>query len=130
MATLTIHDRTAMGRGIDSIVIDGLPDRITVRDLIRTRVRDEVARYNMKPVEQFRGLVAPDGAVPEALGYRLRTPRRIDWEVQANAAIDAFQRNGFFLLVNGRQLTELDDEISVADTHDVAFVKLVQLVGG
>lgn len=130
MATLTIHDRTTMGRGIDSIVIDDLPDRITVRDLIRTRVRDEVARHNLQPNERFRGLVAPDGATQEALGYRLRTPRRIDWEIQANAAITAFGRNGFFLLVNGRQLTELDEEITVAETHDVAFVKLVPLIGG
>jgi hypothetical protein len=130
MATLTIHDRTAMGRGVDSFVIDDLPDRITIRDLIRTRVRDEVARYNLKPAPTFRGLVAPDGAVQEALGYRLRTPRRIDWERQADAAITAFMRNGFFILVNGRQATELDEEIQVIDTEDVAFVKLVQLVGG
>lgn len=130
MATLTIHDRTAMGRGIDSFVIDNLPDRITVRELIRTRVRDEVAQFNLKPAKQFRGLVAPDGAVPEALGYRLRTPRRIDWDVQADAALKAFEGNGFFLIVNGRQVTELDEEIAVADTHEVAFVKLVQLVGG
>jgi hypothetical protein len=130
MATLTIHDRTAMGRGVDSFVINDLPDRITVRDLIRTRVRDEVARYNLKPAQTFRGLVAPDGAVQEALGYRLRAPRRIDWERQADAAIDAFMRNGFFILVNGRQATELDEELLVADAEDVAFVKLVQLVGG
>ena len=130
MATLTIHDRTAVGRDIESFVIDDLPDRITVRDLIRTRVRDEVARYNLKPAERFRGLVAPEGAVQEMLGYRLRSPRRIDWEVQADAAVDAFGRNGFFLLLNGRQVTDLDEEIAVADTRDVAFVKLVQLVGG
>jgi hypothetical protein len=130
MATLTIHDRTAMGRGVDSIVIDDLPDRITIRDLIRTRVRDEVARYNLKPVTTFRGLVAPAGAVQEAVGYRLQTPRRIDWERQADAAIAAFMRNGFFILVNGRQAIELEEEILVADSEDVAFVKLVQLIGG
>ena len=130
MATLTIHDRTASGRGVDSTVIDDLPDRITVRDLIRTRVRDEVARYNLEPTNTYRGLVAPDGAVQDVLGYRLNAPRHIDWERQADAAITAFGRNGFFILVNGTQALELDEEISVADTSDVAFVKLVPLVGG
>ena len=72
----------------------------------------------------------PDGAVQDVLGYRLKTPRRIEWERQADAAITAFQRNGFFVLVNGRQAIELDEEISVADTEDVAFVKLMPLVGG
>ena len=130
MATLTIHDRTATGRGVDSIVIENLPERVTVRELIRTRVRDEVARYNLKPGDVFHGLIAPLGAEQQALGFRLRTPRRLDWEVQADTAVDAFGRNGFFILVNGRQVTELDEEISVADTSDVAFVKLVQLIGG
>jgi hypothetical protein len=130
MPALTIHDRTATGRYVDSFTIPNLPDRLTVRELIRTRVRDEVARYNLRPVETFRGLVAPDGAVREALGYRLRTPRRIDWERQADTAVDAFGRNGFFVLVNGHQATELDAEIAVADTEEVAFVRLVQLVGG
>ena len=129
MPTLTVHDRTASGRGIDSHVIEDVPDRITVRELIRTRVRDEVARYNLRPTDSFRGLVAPDGATPTAAGFHLR-PRRLDWERQAAVAIDAFGRNGFFILVNGRQALELDEEIDVSDTADVAFVKLVQLIGG
>ncbi|MEW5992055.1 MAG: hypothetical protein AB1736_12015 [Chloroflexota bacterium] len=130
MATLTIQDRTATGRPVDSFTIEDLPDRITVRDLIRTRVRDEVARYNLRPLEMFRGLVAPTDAEQTVGGYRLRKPRTLDWEKQADIAIDAFGRNGFFVLVNGRQATELDQEISVSDAADVAFVKLVQLVGG
>jgi hypothetical protein len=130
MPTLTVQDRTATGRPVDSFTIDGLPDRITVRDLIRTRVRDEVARYNLRPVDMFRGLVAPTDAQQAAGGYRMPKPRRLDWEKQADIAVDAFGRNGFFVLVNGRQATELDEEIDVNDAADVAFVKLVQLVGG
>jgi hypothetical protein len=130
MATLTVHDRTASGRGIDSVVIDDVPDRITIRELIRTRVRDEVARYNLRPAASFRGLVAPEGAIPEIVGYRMPKPRRLDWERQAEIAVDAFGRNGFFILINGRQALKLDEQIEVAETVDVAFVKLVQLQGG
>jgi len=130
MPTLTVHDRTAIGRDLDAFAIENLPDRVTIRELIRTRVRDEVARHNLAPRALFRGLVAPDGAAQEALGYRLRTPHRIDWERQADVALDAFGRNGFFILVNGRQVSDLDEEISVGETQDVAFVKLVQLIGG
>ena len=115
---------------IDTVVLDGLPERITVRELIRTRVRDEVARHNLRPSVTFRGLVAPDDAEQLLEGYRLRTARTIDWERQADAAVDAFGRNGFFVLINGRQALSLDDEVTVGETADVAFVKLVQLVGG
>jgi hypothetical protein len=130
MASLTIHDRTATGRPVDTFTIDQLPDRITIRELIRTRVRDEVARYNLRPVETFQGLVAPIDAEQVKGGYRVRQPRTLDWEVQADIAVDAFGRNGFFVLVNGRQATSLDEEIEIRDTADIAFVRLVPLVGG
>ena len=131
MATLTIEDRTATGTPIGHIDLPDMPERITLRDLIRLRVREEVARYNLRPLEEFQGLVQPEGAVPLGrAGYRLATPRRLDWEKQADAACDSFLRNGFFVLVNGRQLTELDDSIELVGTMDVGFIKLTPLVGG
>jgi hypothetical protein len=44
VATLTIEDRTATGRPTGTIDLPDVPDRITLRDLIRLRVREEVAR--------------------------------------------------------------------------------------
>jgi hypothetical protein len=130
MPTLTIEDRTATGRPTGTIDLPEVPDRITLRDLIRLRVREEVARYNLRPAAQFAGLVQPDGAVPGRTGYLLPVPRRIDWERQADIAIDAFLRNGFFVLVDGRQVTDLDHEIQLTESLDVGFVRLTPLVGG
>jgi hypothetical protein len=130
MPTLTIEDRTATGRPTGTIDLPEVPDRVTLRDLIRLRVREEVARYNLRPVAEFAGLVRPDGAVPGRTGYLMPVPRRIDWERQADIAIDAFLRNGFFVLVDGRQVTDLDHEIQLTDSLDVGFVRLTPLVGG
>ena len=33
MVSLTIHDRTATGRPVDTFTLDGLPDRITIAEL-------------------------------------------------------------------------------------------------
>ena len=130
MPTLTIEDRTATGKPIGRIDLPDVPDRITLRDLIRLRVREEVARYNLKPAETFEGLVQPEGSEPLMRGFRLRAPRRLDWEKQADAAVASFLRNGFFVLVNGKQVTELDDEVPLAGAMDVGFIKLTPLVGG
>ena len=130
MPTLIIEDRTATGRPTGTIDLPDVPDRITLRDLIRLRVREEVARYNLRPGTEFAGLVQPDGARAGRNGYVLPAPRRIDWERQADIALEAFLRNGFFVLVDGKQLTELDDEIRLTDTLDVGFVRLTPLVGG
>ena len=130
MATLVVHDRTASGTPIRSIEVNDLPDGFTLRDLIVTRVRDEVARHNLKPSLLFAGLVQPEDARPTANGYALPRVARIDWERQAAAALAAFERNGFFVLVNGRQVTELDEVIVVSGAMDVGFLKLMPRIGG
>jgi len=131
MPTLTIEDRTGTGRPTGSITLPDVPERITLRDLIRLRVRDEVARYNLRPGSRFQGLVQPEGSTAApAGGYAMPRARPISWERQADAAIAAFLRNGFFVLVNGKQVTDLDAEIALTETLDVGFVRLMQLVGG
>ena len=80
MATVTFRDETATGRPVGAWEVAGLPDRMTVRDLIRLRVREEVARHNARPAHRFNGLVRPEDAETDLNGYRLRTPRPLDRE--------------------------------------------------
>ena len=126
---MTIRDETAAGRAVGSIVLD-IPGAITLRELIRLRVREEVARYNAQPTRALPRLVRPTEAEEGLNGYRMPTPTRIDWERQADAAVTAFGRNGFFVLVADRQVEDLDAELSLDEASDVAFVRLVPLVGG
>ncbi|MGP3962239.1 hypothetical protein ACTWPT_40230 [Nonomuraea sp. 3N208] len=130
MASVTFRDETATGRGLEEFSLPGLPERISARELVRLRVREEVARHNAAPSHHFRGLVKPSDAEVELNGYRMRTPRRLDWEKQADAAEAAFARNGFLLLVGERQIEDLDTEIDLTVDPVVSFVKLVPLVGG
>jgi hypothetical protein len=130
MASIVVQDRTATGKPVGSISLPDLPDRFTLRDLIRTRVREEVARYNLKPSAIFAGLVQPDGSTRTATGFRMGSLRPIDWQRQADIAERAFGRNGFFVLVDGRQVTELEEQLALTGSTDVAFIKLTQLVGG
>ncbi|MEU8969266.1 hypothetical protein AB0D11_08300 [Streptomyces monashensis] len=130
MAAVTFRDETATGRLVGAWQVAGLPDRMTVRELIRHRVREEVARYNASPGNHFSGLVRPDDAETELNGYRLREPRRIDWERQAEIAEHAFQSNGFFLLAGDRQVEDLDEVVDLTTDPDLVVIKLVALVGG
>jgi hypothetical protein len=130
MATVTFRDETATGRALTAWEVAGLPDRMTVRDLIRLRVREEVARHNARPGDRFHGLVRPDDAETELNGYRLREPRRIDWQRQAETAERAFLANGFFVLAGERQVDDLDELVDLTVDPDLVFIKLVALVGG
>lgn len=130
MATVVFRDETAAGKPLEEFTLAGLPERITARELVRTRVREEVARHNATPGARFNGLVRPTAEEAERNGYRMDAPRRIDWERQADAAERAFARNGFVLLVGDRQVDDLDEEIDLTGDPVVAFIKLIPLVGG
>ncbi|WP_067181696.1 hypothetical protein [Microtetraspora niveoalba] len=130
MALVTFRDETATGRALAEFSLSDLFERISARELVRLRVREEVARHNAAPSHHFRGLVEPADAEAELNGYRMRTPRKLDWEKQADAAEAAFARNGFLLLIGDRQILDLDTEIDLIADPVVSFVKLVPLVGG
>lgn len=130
MATLVFRDETATGRELARFELLNQPEQLTVEEIIRLRVRDEVARHNAAPQPQFLGLVQPDDAEVELNGYRLTKVRRLNWEKQADVAVKAFSRNGFLMFVGGRQVMDLTEVVDLSAAHDVAFVKLVPLVGG
>ena len=132
-ATLKIRDETTLSLGADeveSFTLDVLTARITVRELIRTRVANEVRDYNLSQPEYFRGLVQPTDAESTLNGFKMRKRRRIDSEKQFELALRAFYTNGFILLVDDRQVDELEEEIEVRPDTTVTFLKLVPLVGG
>lgn len=128
--TVTLHDETRPGTVTGSVTLEDIPAALTLRDLIRTRVREEVARVNADPGREFRTLVQPADAERTLNGFRLREPRRLDWEKQAEVAEEAFRRNGFFVLVGDRQVEDLDEELQLDADSEIRFLKLTPLVGG
>ncbi len=130
-ATLTIRDETTFNLGDDHVFTLGFPtEHVTVRDLIQARVYQEVQDYNTHQPDYFRGLVQPTDAERTLNGFKIREGRRIDWEEQFERAVGAFYRNGFILLVDDRQVEDLDETIEIQPDTTVTFLKLVPLVGG
>lgn len=130
-ATLTVRDETATGAVLHQRTLDFLDEHVTVRELITRRVQEEVREYN-RAAERgvFVGLVQPTDAEAQLNGHRMRTRRELSWERQLDAALAAFQTNGFFVLVGDRQVESLDERIRIGLGTEVSFVKLVPLVGG
>ena len=128
--TVTIRDDVRPGNERHELVLEDIPAAITLRDIIHTRVREEVAKANAGGEREFRTLVQPVGAEVTLNGYRLPRGRTIDWRRQAEKAEEAFARNGFFVLVDGRQVEDLDEELELTADSEIRFVKLTPLVGG
>lgn len=130
MATLLVSDATLSGQKTSRLTLQDLAESLTVRELIRARIYQEVQDHNLSGSTLFQGLVQPADTEKTATGFKFSRPRTLDWEEQYQRALEAFERNGFFVLVGDRQAGSLDDRFTVAPDTEVSFVKLVPLVGG
>ncbi len=130
MTNILIKDETATGQILNEIMIAVENELTTVKEIIEARVYAEVKLYNEKLPEYYNGLIQPTDAERTLNGYKLRSNRKIDAEKQAYIALDAFVKNGYFVLIDNIQAETLEQEILVGDDTSVSFVKLTPLVGG
>ena len=128
--TLTVRDETTTGEKTGELTLDFLTERVTVRELIRSRVYQEVKDFNTRRPGLYRGLVQPREAEAELGGYRVRSGQELDWREQFDAALGAFERGRVLILAGGRQVESLEDEVVVGPDAEATFLKLVPLVGG
>lgn len=129
--TVTIRDEELTGGTVHEFSLDCLTERITVRELIRSRVYQEVKDHNAQQAQQvFQGLVQPTDSERTLNGYKLKKPRQINWQQQFENALKAFEQNQILILVNDRQVETLEEEIEVSPQTVVSFMRLTLLVGG
>jgi hypothetical protein len=118
---------------------DSVP--LTPRTLISERVRiewevqdaeREAKIREMARAAEARGSLPP--LVDVAMMRRLNPYRAAEVPVTLESvtalALDGFLRNAFFLVVDGRQATDLDEVIPLRPTSEVTFVRLLPLQGG
>ncbi|MGB0522174.1 MAG: hypothetical protein ACPGJS_04400 [Flammeovirgaceae bacterium] len=129
MKRITIQDESATGKILNELLLELEQEVITVKELIRLRVKSEVDRYNTEKEERFQGLVQPT-ALEERLNQSQSKKRLVDAEKQFYVAMEAFQNNGFFVLIDNQQVTDPEEEVIITDHTSVSFIKLTPLVGG
>lgn len=128
MNTLVIKDEAASGKVLNEIALKFENEYISVKELIAKRIENEVDRYqNDLASYKTKGLV-----LPTDLEKRLnkKQTKQIDVEKQIYVALNAFNNNGFFILIDEEQVDDLDQKFLVDELTKVSFVKLTPLVGG
>ena len=129
MTTITIVDES-MQDGKRAWSLDILDETISLREIIRRRIYQEVTEYNARRPEVFQGLVQPSEAERVLNGYRVKSTHRLDWEAQYEKAIEALAQCRYIVLVDDKQVADLDALITLHAGREVTFFKLVPLVGG
>ena len=132
LTELLIRDETtaSLGKAEHTFTVHVSGETISVRELIRQRVYQEVEQFNKRQPAVFRMLVQPNDTERTLNGFRFHKPRLVDPETQFEKALEAFVGNGFIVLVDDRQVESLETEIALYPETSVTFLKLVPLVGG
>jgi hypothetical protein len=132
LTELLIQDQTtaSLGKTEHTFTVHVSGETISIRELIRQRVYQEVEQYNSRQPAVFRMLVQPNDTERTLNGFKFHKPRPVNPETQYKKAIEAFEGNGFVVLVDDRQVEDLDTEISLHPETSVTFLKLMPLVGG
>ena len=130
MQTVTIRDETLSGNVQHSFDLSLATEQLSVRELIRERVCDEVDRFNAKPARMFRGLVRPNSTETQRNGLNQKPSKRVDKEAQIEQALASFALNGMIILIDNRQVESLDEVLNLREDSVITFLKLMPLVGG
>lgn len=96
---------------------EGVP--ITARMLISERVRGESERFDTR-----------GEALPLALISAVGSNRATTLDEAEAIALRGFSANRFFLIVDRRQITDLDEPFLLKPTSSVVFLRLTPLKGG
>ena len=132
-ATLVVRDETPMGNVSSEWSLEFASETITVRELIRERVYQEVQDQNTRqlPPDNCRGLVAPEGAERALNEPKLnRKHGPIDWRKPYERAVEAFEAHRILILIDERQAESLDETFAIHPSTSVTFIRLALLVGG
>jgi hypothetical protein len=141
MTTVSLYEETFSGERTPILTVDFLTEVVTARELIRRYVYETVRDRNLREaerireVEDFRHTFETNekerllNKSPRVAAHK-QTARQIDWEEQEKHALEAFRRNRFFLLVDNRQVTDVEEKITLRPETEISFLRLIPLAGG
>jgi hypothetical protein len=114
-------------------------ERITAREIIRSRVEAEVHEANQaRRLQAEREAAARSHMVLTEAEQRLNTVpskgwnwvKSLDIEAEVDRATAAFVKRQFVMLLDERQIDDLDAAIGLRPASEVVFVYLTPLKGG
>ncbi|MCJ8314763.1 MAG: hypothetical protein HRU38_21560 [Saccharospirillaceae bacterium] len=127
---IKIRDENLAGQIINEIDLTFDAINVSILDIITQRVLQEVESYNLKSAEYTNNLVQPTDMEIQLNNSSKRPKKLINAEEQIEVALNAFQNNGFFILINNYQAETLEERVVINDNQVISFMKLTPLVGG
>ena len=122
MAQVTMRDQSRAGHVLGGAVVEGLPARTTLAELVRVRVHHEVATHNADPGPVYRGLVAPEDAIRHTDGFRMPSTRPLDADRFVRAVHEAVAAGVVHFRIDGRTHDDLAASFDADEVDEVVVV--------
>lgn len=123
---LTFSDETLTGNILDAWEMTVENPLMPLKDLILMRVEEEIRRMEKGIESRFFAYQNRE----EKLLNKPKKPELPDPEAAGYRALEAFQKQTYFVLIDDRQVQDLEEMIELRPDSKVSFVKLTPLVGG
>ena len=104
--------------------------RVSIEEIIRAKVTQEVTRFNEGDQAKFQGLVQPSKSESVLNDSKSKNRKQISLNGQISKALDGFASNSFFVIIDDKQFTDLSEIVCLSSESTVSFVKLYPLAGG
>ena len=109
-------------------------ERVSAREIIRSRVMAEVEEIKLHNQMSARSYIIAQGPLEQELNaigtHSRRRAASVDVEAEIESAIAAFSRRRFIMLLDERQIDDLDQMVGLRPDSKVVFVHLMPLKGG
>ncbi|MCR9197654.1 MAG: hypothetical protein NXI04_03325 [Planctomycetaceae bacterium] len=130
MTAVLMRDEEMTGKSLCEFSIDILTETITVRELLRSRVHQQIKDHNMRRLGAFQGIIERGETEAALNADRLRKKTVMDWKPYFERAAEAYQRNQILVLVGDRQTESLEEQVQIQPGTEIVFMRLTPLVGG
>lgn len=123
-------DQVLGSTDFSQVIIDWREDvPVTLRFLIEERVRLQWDDWENDTAREANGVAEPSFyQSPIAAPARRPCPKTVEGAIAE--ALQSFDTNGFFVIVDGQQVCDLDTMIRLTPKSEVRFLRLAPLVGG
>jgi hypothetical protein len=129
---LIIKEENFAGKILDEISLQIANETLTVADLIKLKVENEIDCQNLKIEKNNQGYQhqTEDILNKNNSSYNSVKNKTLDAEAQIYRAWEAYKNNQIIVMIDNRQTEALEEEILVSPETQVSFIRLTQLVGG
>ncbi len=103
---------------------------VSVRSLIEARIHRLLQEKGGRLSDSVNPSMDRDAREVELNPSRQEKPDSDKRKRLVEEACEAFGKNGFFVLVDGVQKTDLDEAVPLTPDSEIRFLQLVPLVGG